>query len=51
MFIFLDKIIFLQSVNLALFQQIPVLLNYYQSPKVWFKFKFTVGLISAQREM
>ena len=45
-FNFLDKIIFSQSVNLVLFQETPVLLNYYQLPM-----KFTKVLIAAQREM
>ena len=45
-FNFLDKITFLQSVSLVLFQETPVLLNYSQLPM-----KFTKVLIAAQREM
>ena len=43
--LFLGKIIFLQSVNLVLFQETPLLLNYYQLPM-----KFTKVLIVAHRE-
>ena len=46
MFIFLDKIIFLQSANLVLFQETHVLFNYYQLPM-----KFTKVLIVVQREI
>ena len=44
--LFLDKIIFLQSVNLVLFQETPLLLNYYQ-----LLMKFTKVLIVAHREI
>ena len=46
MFIFLDKIIFLQSANLVLFQETHVFFNYYQ-----LSMKFTKVLIVVQREI
>ena len=46
MFNILDKIIFLQTVHLILFQETPVLLSYYQLPM-----KFTKVLIVSQQDI